>query len=137
MQLNSILYIGERGESGVDTAFLSEVLKAAAAGLAGEFGKQLLVEVRKRFSRKPDAAMILDNYQRKPDVWTAPLREALEESKIAEDPKIVALAERVYSRSICRNLRSVKPSSRRGVMLVQWLGETSTSIMPLATWIMA
>jgi hypothetical protein len=83
----------------METAYLLVLLKAATVAAAGEVGKQLLAEVRKRLSRQPDAPKILDNYQRKPDVWAEPLRDALEELRISEDPDISSLAEQVAQRA--------------------------------------
>lgn len=83
----------------MDTTFLLEILKAATTGAAGELGSQLVAEVRKRLSRRPDAPMILDNYHLKPDVWAAPLRDVLEELRISGDLDVAALAEQVAQRA--------------------------------------
>ena len=66
-----------------DTA--SQAIKDSYAGL-----KSL---IQKRFANKPEAEMALTQHQNKPEVWAAPLKDALTETGAAENDDIIRQAQ--------------------------------------------
>ncbi len=66
-----------------DTA--SQVVKDAYAGL-----KAL---IQKRFAGKPEAEMALAQHEKKPEVWEAPLKDALTEVGADQDEAIIQKAQ--------------------------------------------
>ncbi len=80
---------------------ITTALKLGALGLAagtleeggGDLYRSLKGRLVKQFHGKPEAELALVRYEEKPEVWQAPLQEAILESGAAEDNEIVQLAE--------------------------------------------
>jgi len=53
--------------------------------------------VRRKFGGRPAAETALEQHAAKPDVWEAPLRDALTETGAAEDREIVGAAQRLMA----------------------------------------
>jgi predicted Abi (CAAX) family protease len=70
-----------------DTA--TQAVKDAYAGL-----KAL---IQKKFSGKPAAEAALDAYAQKPEVWQAPVKDALQEAAADQDTQIVKLAQELMA----------------------------------------
>ena len=71
-----------------DTA--SEAIKDAYGALKGL--------IARRFSGKPDAELALTKHEEKPEVWDAPLRDALVEAGLEKDSEAVKLAQLLMMR---------------------------------------
>jgi hypothetical protein len=78
-------------------------LAAGAAGglkdAAGEAVKDGYNELRgllqRRFGGKPDAEIALEKHAEKPEVWEAPLRDALAETGADRDEELIAAARKL------------------------------------------
>jgi hypothetical protein len=53
--------------------------------------------IQRRFVEKPDAALVLTKHAQKPEVWEAPLREALLEARADCDEDIIKAAQKLIS----------------------------------------
>lgn len=84
----------------------SQAVKDAYAGL-----KAL---IQKHFAGKPEADMALAQHEKKPEVWEAPLKDALAETGADKDEAIVQAAEKL--------LKLVQPQVGTGKYSVQ-IGE--------------
>ena len=73
--------------SAKDTA--SVAVKDAYDGLKGL--------IQRKLANKPAAQMALAEYEKKPDIWRAPLEEEIKEIRINQDKEIVAAAQKVMS----------------------------------------
>ena len=71
-----------------DTA--SEAIKDAYQGLK--------VLVQRHFSGKPKAELVLDEYEKEPDVWKEPIKKALMETGIDKDEAIVKAAQALMAK---------------------------------------
>ena len=70
-------------------------LKEAASQAAKDAYAGLKALIKKRFAGKPEAEMALAQHEKKPEVWEAPLRDALAETGVDKDEAIVRAAERL------------------------------------------
>lgn len=68
---------------------VSEAVKDAYHGL-----KAL---IQRKFADKPDAELVLTKYEQKPEVWAAPLREALTEAAADRDEAIIKAAQKLMT----------------------------------------
>ncbi len=57
--------------------------------------------VQRRFAKRPEAEMALTQYEEKPKVWEAPLKDALAETGADKDQEVLQLAQQL--------LKLVKP----------------------------
>jgi hypothetical protein len=98
---------------------VSLIVGALAAGTATGFTETATTAVKDaylglkkvvaaRFSGKPEAQIILAQHEAKPDVWQAPLAEALLESGASTDPVVVKAAQRLMALLDDRGSRSGK-----------------------------
>lgn len=69
------------------TETASQAVKDAYGGL-----KEL---IQKHLAGKPEAEMALAQYEKKPDVWESPLRDALVETGATQDEAIIDQAQKV------------------------------------------
>jgi hypothetical protein len=74
---------------------------AAAKETVGEAVKDayhgLRVLIQRRFADKPEAELVLTKHAQKPEVWEAPLREALTEATADRDTDIVQAAQQLLA----------------------------------------
>jgi hypothetical protein len=87
---------------------MAVILSALASGAAAA-GKATVSEavqdayhdlqalIQRRFVEKPDAALVLTKHAQKPEVWEAPLREALLEARADRDEDILKAAQKLIS----------------------------------------
>ena len=87
------------------TLILSALAAGAAAGskdTASEAIKDayhgLKVLVQRHFSGKPKAEMALHDYEKKPDVWKEPVKEALTEAGVDKDEAIIKAAQALMTK---------------------------------------
>lgn len=81
---------------------VSLILTALAAGLqttAGEAAKDaytgLKTLLHRKFAGKPSAEMALTEYESDPKTWAAPLKKALMQEGVFQDPEVLAAAQKV------------------------------------------
>jgi len=68
-------------------------LKETASQAAKDAYAKLKALIQKRFAGKPEAEMALVQHERKPEVWEAPLKDALAETGTDKDEAILQAAE--------------------------------------------
>ena len=66
--------------------------KEAASEAAKDAYHGLKALIKYKLSGRPNADVVLNNLDSKPDVWSEPLRDLLEESEINADPDVVEAA---------------------------------------------
>ena len=81
------------------------ILTALAAGLqatASEAVKDaytgLKTVLQRKFAGKPSAEMVLTEHESDPKTWEAPLKKALVQEGVSQDPEVIAAAQKVMSR---------------------------------------
>jgi hypothetical protein len=86
------------------TVIVAALVSGAAAALKDTTGEavkdayaSLKTLLKRRFAGRPEADIVLEKHQEKPDVWDEPLREALKESGADTDEEIVRAAQRVLT----------------------------------------
>jgi hypothetical protein len=74
---------------------------AGAQAVAGEAIKDtyhgLKTLIRRKFAGKPEAEIALAKYEEKPQVWEAPLKEALAETDADQDEEIIQAAQKIMT----------------------------------------
>jgi hypothetical protein len=83
------------------TTLILTALAAGAAAAAKDTASQAIKDgyaglkslVQKRFAGKPEAEMALTQHEKKPEVWEAPLKEALAETGSDQDKEILQKAQ--------------------------------------------
>ncbi len=82
---------------------------------------ELKAVIKKRFSDKPAAELALDQYEAKPQVWEAPLKDGLAEAKIADDPAVIEAAQHlltlVQPQQIARGKYNVQIANAKGTVI--------------------
>lgn len=68
-----------------DTA--SQTIKDAYSGLKAS--------IQRHFADKPDAKTALEQFEKKPDIWKAPLADAIREKAIDKDEAIIEMAKKL------------------------------------------
>ena len=84
------------------TVIVSALVAGAAAG-AKDTASQAVKDaynglktlIQKRFSGKPEAEMALAQHEKKPEVWEAPLKDALVNTGVDKDKAILQSAEKL------------------------------------------
>ena len=84
------------------TVIVSALVAGAAAG-AKDTASQAVKDaynglktlIQKRFSGKPEAEMALAQHEKKPEVWEAPLKDALADTGVDKDQAILQSAEKL------------------------------------------
>jgi hypothetical protein len=70
-----------------------------AKGVAGEVIKDaynsLKARIQDKFTGKPDAELTLAKHEEKPEVWEAPLKEALVEADVDQDQPLIEAAQKL------------------------------------------
>ncbi len=85
------------------TTLIISALAAGAAAALKETASQAVKDayaglkalVQKRFAGRPEAETALSQHEKKPEVWKAPLKEALAETGAAEDEALVQAAHKL------------------------------------------
>lgn len=70
--------------------------QSASDAVRAAYGK-LRDAIGRRLNHDPDASKVLDNHEKLPEVWGAPLRQTLESANIAADPQVLGLAQSVLA----------------------------------------
>lgn len=76
------------------TALVQGAAKAATDMVPDAY-KGLRELLRQRFAGKPAAEKVLEEHAADPQTYEAPLRKQLEQSALAEDPEVLALARQL------------------------------------------
>lgn len=91
----------------------SQVVKDAYGGLKGLLQKHL--------AGKPEAEMALAQFEKKPDVWEAPLKDALAETGADQDDAIVEQAQKVLElvqpQQVAQGKYNVQIGQAKGVVI--------------------
>jgi hypothetical protein len=74
---------------------LAEGAKASAGVAIKDAYNGLKTLIQRKFSGKPVAEMALTQHEAKPEVWEAPLKEALTETSADQDPELVTAAQKL------------------------------------------
>ena len=95
------------------TETASQAIKDAYAGLKGL--------IQQRFADKPEAEMALAQHEAKPEVWEAPLKDALAEAGAAGDEAIVQQAQKVLQlvqpQQVAQGKYNVQIGQAKGVVM--------------------
>lgn len=94
----------------------SQVVKDAYTGL-----KAL---IQKRFAGKPEAEMALVQHEKKPEVWEAPLKDALAETGADQDEVIIQKAQEllklIQPQQVGMGKYNVQIGEAQGVVIGDW-----------------
>jgi hypothetical protein len=71
----------------------------AAADVAPDAYKSLKALIQKKFAGKPAAEMVLDEYEKDPQTYSAPLKKSLIEAGADKDEEILALLEQIKTQA--------------------------------------
>lgn len=77
------------------TAGAVAALKDTASQAVKDTYSGLKTLIQKRFAGKPEAEMALAQIEKKPEVWAAPLKDALTENGVDKDEEILQQAQQV------------------------------------------
>jgi hypothetical protein len=77
------------------TAGAAAALKDTASQAVKDAYGGLKTLIQKQFTGRPEAEMALAQIEKKPEVWTAPLKEALTETGVDKDEEILKQAQQV------------------------------------------
>ncbi|HVB74452.1 MAG TPA: hypothetical protein VNE38_12935, partial [Ktedonobacteraceae bacterium] len=69
--------------------------QAAISDAVKETLESLKKRIRQAFSGRPQAGMVLDEYEQNPDTWEKPLRDALIKTGLSQDTITVNMAQRL------------------------------------------
>jgi hypothetical protein len=110
------------------TVIVSALVAGAAAG-AKDTASQAIKDaysglktlIQKRFSGKPEAEMALAQHEKKPEVWEAPLKDALVNTGADKDQAILQLADKLLKlaqpQQVGIGKYSVQVGKARGVVI--------------------
>jgi hypothetical protein len=79
---------------GAGAAFLAQ---QAASEAVKDAYRALKTRLQQKFADKPEATMALAKYADKPDVWRAPLHEALAETAADQDRELITAAQQLLA----------------------------------------
>jgi len=102
-------------------ALIMAALQAVVSGAGGAAGKELWQAVKGRLASRQEATLALSQYERKPDVWEAPVRDAVDTLGVATDDEIIELARTVLSQGGVRQ-------NAQGEVIAQIGGDAGTIV---------
>ena len=95
------------------TETASQAVKDAYGGLKGL--------IQKHLAGKPEAEMALAQFEKKPEVWEAPLKDALAETGAAQDEAVVDQAQKllklVQPQQVAQGKYNVQIGEAKGVVM--------------------
>lgn len=72
-------------------------VKDAAGAAVKDSYNGLKTLIQRKFAGKPSAELALTEHEKKPDIWKAPLEEALKETGTDQDQEIIAAAQKLMT----------------------------------------
>jgi len=73
------------------------VAKATASEAIKDAYKGLKARLQRKFTGKPDAELVLAKHEAKPEVWEAPLKDALTEAAAHQDEEVIQAAQKLMA----------------------------------------
>lgn len=74
---------------------LNTGLQATAAEMVKDAYTELKTLIQRKFAGKPRAEMALTEYENDSKTWEAPLKKALVQEGVSQDPEVIAAAQQV------------------------------------------